>query len=360
MHNRGVMVEKIILIARVSDVEQRQALPAQKLRLQDYAQKFETASVSYFEFDESAYKGARQKFSELIGKIKGESIKQIVVFDKIDRFTRDASQKEVGIMSSLVQKGPDRASLPFRQPDYRQEIRQQLIFFGSALACSWPNTTPMLPEITLNVAFEQMWHEGLFTHKAPIGYKHTRKYVGSLAKPVKGIVVDSKVASFCSPKPSSSALRGFSHQTIADQLGEQEFISPKTGQPYKHSIISKILSQQVLYRHYVGRRPAISLTSTPRLFLKNSSTAAKSSDRTASQFGLVITVSNSLSKVWSVAVSATELSRHTRPRRITTSNAPTELAKTRIRPRSWLWQALKKLLPALPCPLRLPRSFKTA
>ena len=63
------MIKKIILIARVSDVEQRQALPAQRLRLQDYARKFETASVFYFEFDESAYKGTRQKFAELISKI---------------------------------------------------------------------------------------------------------------------------------------------------------------------------------------------------------------------------------------------------------------------------------------------------
>ena len=98
-------MQKIILIARVSDVEQRQALPAQQLRLQNYAQKFEVTRVSYFEFDESAYKGARQKFVELIGKIKAETANQIVVFDKIDRFTRDASQKEVGIISGLVQKG---------------------------------------------------------------------------------------------------------------------------------------------------------------------------------------------------------------------------------------------------------------
>ena len=63
------MINKIILIARVSDVEQRQALPAQKLRLESYAQKFAGFEIEYFEFDESAYKDSRQKFAKLIQKI---------------------------------------------------------------------------------------------------------------------------------------------------------------------------------------------------------------------------------------------------------------------------------------------------
>ena len=41
------MSKKIILIARVSDVEQRRALPAQKLRLQNYAQQFEMNQINY-------------------------------------------------------------------------------------------------------------------------------------------------------------------------------------------------------------------------------------------------------------------------------------------------------------------------
>ena len=65
-----LMNKKVVLIARVSDVEQRQALPAQKLRMQNYAQEFETSRTQYFEFDESAYKDSRQKFAELIQKIQ--------------------------------------------------------------------------------------------------------------------------------------------------------------------------------------------------------------------------------------------------------------------------------------------------
>ena len=240
------MRKKIILIARVSDVEQRQALPAQRLRLQDYAQKFETASVSYFEFDESAYKGARQKFSELIDKIKNEPARQIVVFDKIDRFTRDASQKEVGIMSGLVQKGQIELHFPSDNLTITKDSPATDLFrlgIGMLLAKYYSDAS----RDNVKRRFEQMWHEGLFTHKAPIGYKHTRKHVGSLAKPVKGIAVDSKAASFVI-QAFKLRSQGFSHQAIADQLGSQGFISPKTGRPYKHSIISKILAN----KFYIG------------------------------------------------------------------------------------------------------------
>ena len=240
------MKKKIVLIARVSDVEQRQALPAQRLRLEDYARKFEASSSQYFEFDESAYKGARQRFAELIGKIKSEPIKQIVVFDKIDRFTRDAAQKEVGIMSNLVQKGQIELHFPSDNLTITKDSPATDLFrlgIGMLLAKYYSDAS----RDNVKRRFEQMWHEGLFTHKAPIGYKHTRKHVSSLAKPIKGIAVDSKTASFVI-QAFKLRSQGLSHQAIADQLGSQSFISLKTGRPYKHSIISKILAN----KFYIG------------------------------------------------------------------------------------------------------------
>lgn len=50
------------------DVEQRKALPAQKLRLENYAKNergLKKEDWQYEEFDESAYKEDRQKFAEL-------------------------------------------------------------------------------------------------------------------------------------------------------------------------------------------------------------------------------------------------------------------------------------------------------
>ena len=240
------MTIKIILIARVSDVEQRQALPAQRLRLEEYAQKFEPAIIKYFEFDESAYKGARQKFAELIQKIKANPAKQIVVFDKIDRFTRDASQKEVGIVSSLVQKGQIELHFPSDNLTITKDSPATDLFrlgIGMLLAKYYSDAS----RDNVKRRFEQMWSEGIFTHKAPIGYKHTRSYSGSSIKPIKNIEIDPKAAHFVVEAFELRA-QGLSHQRIADQLGQESFISPKTGRPYKHSIISRMLAN----KFYIG------------------------------------------------------------------------------------------------------------
>jgi predicted site-specific integrase-resolvase len=61
-YKENIMNTKVVLIARVSDVEQRKALPAQKQRLDNYAKQLGHPS-EYYEYDESAYKDDRQKFS---------------------------------------------------------------------------------------------------------------------------------------------------------------------------------------------------------------------------------------------------------------------------------------------------------
>ena len=98
------METKLILIARVSDVEQRKALPAQKLRLERYAEQKQLPS-EYHEFDESAHKDVRQKFSKLVEHIHEQTGLCYVVFDKIDRLTRDSSQEEVKALQQLVKQG---------------------------------------------------------------------------------------------------------------------------------------------------------------------------------------------------------------------------------------------------------------
>jgi site-specific DNA recombinase len=102
---------KLILIARVSDVEQRKALPAQKLRLKQYAIGRDP-KAEYYEFDESAHKDTRQKFAQLVEYIKSQKEPCAVVFDKIDRYTRDSSQEEVRALNVLVKNGKIQLHFP--------------------------------------------------------------------------------------------------------------------------------------------------------------------------------------------------------------------------------------------------------
>ncbi len=92
------------LIARVSDPSQREALPAQILRLREYSEKLGLDSDLH-SFDETAYKDDRKKFQEIVDKIAKYPGKQVVVFDKIDRFTRDASSEVVRILKDKVKEG---------------------------------------------------------------------------------------------------------------------------------------------------------------------------------------------------------------------------------------------------------------
>ena len=240
------MSKKIILIARVSDVEQRQALPAQKLRLQNYAQKFEMHQIKYFEFDESAYKNSRQKFAELIQKIEKEEAEQIVVFDKTDRFTRDASQKEVRIMSSLVQKGRVELHFPSDNLTITKDSPATDLFrlgIGMLLAKYYSDAS----RDNVKRRFEQMRSEGIYTHRAPLGYRHTKQYVASSVQPIRGIAVDPKIAPMVVEAFKLRA-RGLSYQAVAENLKEQGFKSQRANKPFRHNVIARMLSN----KFYIG------------------------------------------------------------------------------------------------------------
>ena len=152
--------------------------------MQNYAQEFETSRTQYFEFDESAYKDARQKFAELVQEMQKEGSLQVVVFDKIDRFTRDASQKEVRIMSGLVQKGKVELHFPSDNLIITKDSPATDLFrlgIGMLLAKYYSDAS----RDNVKRRFEQMRSEGLYPHKAPIGYKNVQKYSASSIKPHK-------------------------------------------------------------------------------------------------------------------------------------------------------------------------------
>ena len=95
---------KAFMIARVSDPSQREALPAQKYKLTDY-QKRLNFNAEYHEFDESAFKEDREKFEKIVDKIRKYPKECVVVFDKIDRFTRDCSSEIVSKLKRAVAEG---------------------------------------------------------------------------------------------------------------------------------------------------------------------------------------------------------------------------------------------------------------
>ena len=164
---------KAFLIARVSTDDQADALPAQIYRLKDYAEKMKY-DYEVFEIKESAYKGDRQKFNEVISRVFTINETVALVFDKVDRYSRDSSSEEVRILNSLAENG-----------------KIELHFSSDHLIITKDSSAGQKLMLTMNTAFsqyysnaisdnvkrrnEQMRRDGLWTGKAPLGFLNSVK-----------------------------------------------------------------------------------------------------------------------------------------------------------------------------------------
>ncbi len=237
--------EKVLLIARVSDVEQRKALPAQELRLKAYAeQELKLTDFEYHEFDESAYKDARQKFSALVDRISKIKEPAIVVFDKIDRFTRDASQKEVRIMSTLVQEGRIELHFPSDNLFITKDSPATDLFrlgIGMLLAKYYSDSS----RDNVKRRFAQMRNDGIWLHRAPTGYKNVNN--GTDKNPIKDVEVNPNTSHYII-KAFELRSQGIPYAVIAKQLGKDGFRSSvKATQPPSKAFIEKIISNKFYY-----------------------------------------------------------------------------------------------------------------
>ena len=90
---------------------QTDALPAQKLRLDAYSNRLKLNS-EYFAFDETAYKEDRQKFRVDCRQHQKYPNFCIVVFDKIDRFTKRRFKRHSSNNERLGQRRKNWTTLP--------------------------------------------------------------------------------------------------------------------------------------------------------------------------------------------------------------------------------------------------------
>ena len=245
------METKIILIARVSDKDQRQALPAQELRLKDYAAALQVSEkykgnldskYEYYEFDESAYKEDRQKFTLLIEeKIQSLTQPAIVVFDKIDRFTRDASQKEVRIMSVLVEKGSIEIHFPSDNLFITKHSPASDLFrlgIGMLLAKYYSDAS----RDNVKRRFEQMLTDGIWVHRAPTGYRNVEIGRTPSGKPIKDIHVDADKARHIVTAFEMRA-QGIPYAVIAKELASNGFTSSKNnGKAPNKAFLERIIN----------------------------------------------------------------------------------------------------------------------
>jgi site-specific DNA recombinase len=245
MNVTEVRGSKAFMIARVSDPSQRDALPAQELRLRDYAERYEL-DAEMFSFDETAYKSDRQKFREIVEQIEAYPGFCIVVFDKIDRFTRDSSSDVVRILRSLVRDG--RIELHFPSDNlvvHKDSPAADKTRLGMGMVFSEYYSAAISDNVKRK--FQQKLHEGEWPGKAPIGFLNvdTNDESGKLLR--KDVVPDPTRQPYIT-KIYALRLEGVSYRMIAHQMRAEGLLgNSKNARPISASMIENILKNPFYY-----------------------------------------------------------------------------------------------------------------
>lgn len=164
---------KAFLIARVSTDEQSDALPGQIYRLKDYATR-KGFGYEPYEIKESAYKGNRASFKEIIDQIISQPELSTLVFDKIDRYTRNSNSNEISLLNNLCRAGKIEIHFPSDSLYISKTSSAQehfMLNMGVSTAQYYSDS------ISDNVkrCNQQKWRDGEWCGKAPIGYINTIK-----------------------------------------------------------------------------------------------------------------------------------------------------------------------------------------
>lgn len=167
---------KAYLLARVSTDDQKDALPAQSYRLTEYAKR-RGFDFQLTELRESAYKGNRDTFKTVVEEIQAYNEPVIVVFDKIDRYTRDSSSNEVRTLQNLYRSG--KIELHFPSDNlfiHKDSPATDLLRLGMGIVVAQYYSDAISDNVKRR--FEQKLRDGEWIGQAPIGYKNTVKESG--------------------------------------------------------------------------------------------------------------------------------------------------------------------------------------
>lgn len=234
---------KAFLISRVSDPRQADALPAQEHRLDVYAEGLKLNAEKHL-FDETAYKEDRAKFEEILDHATQYKGFYILVFDKIDRLTRDVSSEVVRRLKNLVKEGKTELHFPsdglvFHQKSPAHDktrLDMGMVFGGYYSAAISDNVKRKI---------EQKLRDGEYPGKACIGYKNIQWEVDK--KVFKDIVPDPEREHYI-VKAFELRLAGNSYRTIAKILKQDGLRSnTKYLKPVGQSQIETMLKNPFYY-----------------------------------------------------------------------------------------------------------------
>lgn len=258
MQSKKYKIEELItrdepwlaLVARVSDPQQIDALPAQEKRLLAYAEP-KRMPYCYIPFDESAYKGKRAEFKALvIDPILRSRALVIVVFDKIDRFSRDSSSDERGLFSKLLRQGRIELHFPSDNLFIHRDSPAADLFrldIGVALSGYYASTIRDNVKRRFEEILEQKQE---FPGHAPIGYKNIDTGIPrpNSRRNVRDIIPDATRRALI-VKGFELRATGMSYEAVTERLQKAGLTSTIKGQPILKCQVEKFLKNPF----YAGR-----------------------------------------------------------------------------------------------------------
>ena len=163
---------RAIILARVSDEDQRKALPAQMERLHSYVEKKQFELIKEYEFDETAFTTKRRKkFSAILKEVEsyGKKERVALVADKVDRLLRD--------IPTLVRVGEmltnDTVELHFANDNLSVDKNMSAHDdFRLGLAAILARFYSKSSSDNIKRIFSYLMKQGVLLTKAPFGYKN--------------------------------------------------------------------------------------------------------------------------------------------------------------------------------------------
>ena len=253
---------KAILLARVSTEDQRDAgnsLPAQVERMKAYCGRKGLEIVEIFSFDESAYKTKRDEFDKILDYLEQHKEKMAVVFDKVDRLSRNVFDKRV---SFLYEKA------------VADEIELHFVSDGQVLNSSISATQKFQFSTNLGLAkyysdaisdnvkraFEQKRRNGDWIGRPRIGYMNITLDTGK-----KDIILDPERAHLIKRLFELYATGNYSLTTIWNEITKLGLKS-KGGKPLSRSNIEFVLKDPFYYGIAYSKRHGLYPHRYPILF----------------------------------------------------------------------------------------------
>ncbi|WP_176741052.1 recombinase family protein [Streptomyces agglomeratus] len=240
----------------MSDPQQIDALPAQKKRLLEYA-ALKRLPYTYVPFDESAYKGKREKFKErVIDPISKAQSLVTVVFDKIDRFSRDSSSIEKTLFKKLLRQSKIELHFPSDNLYIHRDSPAPDLFrldIGVALSAYYGSTI----RDNVNRRFEQLVEEEkTWIGRAPFGYSNIDTGIpieGKKGKTKKDIQPDPATRQFVVMAFELRAT-GMSYEAVAQRLRKAGMLSSVKGQPILTPQVERLLKHPFYYGYMRYKR----------------------------------------------------------------------------------------------------------